>query len=93
MKLNGMVSLVLRLAQMERFFKTVFVIAHKVNLNKKENVLTTQFAKMEPNGMVNNVQVFHATLVLHSAVVAVVVKPQFTLALLELIGMVTDAST
>jgi hypothetical protein len=48
---------------------------------------------MVPNGTVNNVPEFHATLVPHLTTVVVVVKPQSSPVQLELIGTVTDAST
>lgn len=93
MKLNGTVSDVSRHAPTERFFKTVSVSAQQVNLSKTVNVSTTQFVKMEPTGMVNNVSEFHAMPVPHSAEVATAVKSQFLHAQLVLIGMVSDAST
>ena len=93
MILNGMVPPVLKPAQMERFFKTVSVFVHKANSNKTENVWTTQFVKMEPNGMVKHALEFHATQVLHSPVDVNVVKPQSTPAQLAPIGTVTDAFT
>lgn len=75
---------------MERYLKTVSAFAQLVNSKIMENVSTIQFAKMELNGMVNNVLEYHVFQVLHIQVVVVVVKPQYMPALLVPIGMVTD---
>ena len=93
MKLNGMVLLVSRHAQTERFFKTVSVFAQQVNSSKIQNASTNQFVKMEPTGMVKHVSEFHAILVLHSAVDATVAKLQSTPAQPVLIGTVQDVFT
>jgi len=75
---------------MEKFFKMVFVFVQMVNLNKMEFAITIQLAKMEQNGMVNNVSEFHAFLEHHFLVDVAVVKLQFTLVQQVLIGTVQD---
>lgn len=90
MNINGMELLVLEPAQAEKFFKTVSVFVPLDNLNKKENALTIQSAKMEPTGTEKNASEFHAIQELHTVAVAHAVKSQFLLAQQVLIGMATD---
>ena len=90
MTLNGTEFHVSRPVLMEKPSLTVFAFAHKANLNKKENVLTTQLVKPDSNGMESNVLEFHVSVVLHSTQDADVVKPQFMPAPPVPIGMVTD---
>jgi hypothetical protein len=91
MILNGMELLVLNLVPTEKSYKMVSAFAHKVNSRTVENVSIIQLVKMELNGMVNNVLVYHVFQVLHSPVGAAAVKLQFMLVQPVLIGMVIDA--
>lgn len=75
----------------ERFFKTVFVSAPQVNLNKIVNASTCQPVKLDSHGTEKHVLLFLVPQDLHSQVDAAVVKPQFTHAHQALIGMVIDA--
>lgn len=90
MILNGTVFHVSRPVLTEKLSSMVFVFAHKVNSNKMENVSTTQLVKLVSLGMENNVLESHVSVVPHTALDATVVKPQFSLAQLVPIGMVTD---
>lgn len=67
-----------------------FVYAPKDNLIKMELALTILSVKLEQNGTENNVLEFHAFQEPHSPVHAIVVKPQFTHAQQEHIGMEAD---
>lgn len=91
MKLNGTVLAALRLVQMVKSLLMVSAFVHKANSSKKENVLTTQCARTEPNGMVSNVLESHATLEQHSAQVVAAVKLQSIPAPPEPTGTVIDA--
>ena len=93
MKLNGTVLPALRHAPTERSLSMVSVSVLKANSSRKESALTIQFARMEQNGMENNVPEFHATLVPHSTTVAAAAKLQSSPVQLELTGTVIDAST
>lgn len=90
MILNGTESHVSKPVLMEKPLSMVFVFAHKVNSNKPENVSTTQLVKQDSHGMERNVLESHVLVVLHTALDATVVKPQFMPVPLELIGMDTD---
>lgn len=90
---NGTVLPVPNPAPAAKSSKTVSAFAHKANSKKAESVSTTPHVRTEPNGTVRHVSEFHVCRVLHTAAVAVVVKPQFTLALQVPIGTVTDACT
>jgi hypothetical protein len=87
---NGMETHVLKLVLMERYLKTVSAFAQLVNSKIMENASTIQFAKMELNGMVNNVLEYHVFQELHIQIVVVVAKPQYMPVLLVPIGMATD---
>lgn len=93
MILNGTVFHVSRPVLTEKSSSTVSVFAHKVNLNKMENVSTTQLVKPVSLGMENNVLESHVSVEPHTALDATAVKPQSSLAPLVPIGMVTDVFT
>lgn len=80
----------LKLAQVERSSKTVFVFAPRDNSNKTENVSTGLHVKQDSHGMERTVLLYYVLQVIHSAAHAIAVKHQFLPAPLEPIGMVID---